>query len=306
MAMNVHELEELDLGIELAINKQEQAAHFIFARLRETNPANSQVLALCAFTTVDPGEAHTAIETAIKLDPANPLLPTTRHWLKNHSHLLPQVPVATSCPGPLLTAKEISTSPVKETLPLSASQEVTTPPVAATSKPARLPKIQDKPKFIPFSAIWWIRLGCSVVFFGAAMTLLYLFVTANNLNEGEKAYSQHISQLNQKTKETNAQLQTGVEQFNASKLGKVELEDRLRNIIGLDEEFRLLKSPSARFDKLDGLLGAAFSYFNEGSVKVINGLEANNGGLINEGNRLFELGNDYLRQARDELKALGG
>lgn len=305
MGMNTRELEELDLGIELAINNQAQAAHFIFSRLRENNSDSSQILALCAFTATDPNEAQAAFETALKLDPANPLLPQTRYWLENHNRLIPKTPVSSTIPAPVLMAGKTATAPLKESLSmLKPLPEAATPTVEATSKPARPVKIKDKPPFVPFSAVWWIRLVCSVVFFGAAMTLLYMFVTANNLTESEKAYFDRISQLNQETKDTNAQLQTAVVQFNAGKLEKSELEKHLSHVIGLDEEFMLLKSPSPRFDKLDGLLGEAYSYFNEGSVKLINGLEANAAGLISEGNRLFDLGNEYLRQARDELKAL--
>ena len=303
--MNSRELEELDLGIELALNNQPQAAYFIFSRLRESYPHNSPLLALCAITSLDRAEAQAAIETAIRLDPANPFFPVGKNWLEEHK--LPQISRPAGFPvdsAPVETAAQIATTPLtKATVP---SPEVTTPPLTATSKPVQDATNAAKPAFVPFSLTWWIRLGCSLVFFGAAMMLLYLFVTANNLNDTEKTYFERVSQLNQKISVINAQVQAAAAEFNAGKLEKTELEGRLQQVSDLDQEFRSLKSPSPRFDKLDGLLGEAFNYFDDGATNLVNGLKTNDSGLLNEGNRLINLGNDYLRQARDELRALGG
>ncbi len=309
--MNLRELEEFDLAIELAKNKQDQAAHFIFSRLRENNADNSRLLLFFALTSADPDEARTALETARKVDPANPVLLEAKDLLEKQQHKDPRNPVAINGVRQILAAEAALNRPAKaaSVAPPGQPQEITKPPVVQTTRtarPVKIGKIKDKPKYKPFSAVWWIRLLCSLVFFGAAMTLLYLFVTANNLNESERAYFQKISQLHQKTQEVNAQLQRAVEQYNANKLEKSELEKQLRAVIGLDEEFRLLKSPSTRFDKLDGLLGQAYSYFSEGAINVINGLENNDAGLITEGNRLFGLGNSILSQAREELKSIGG
>jgi hypothetical protein len=307
--MNLRELEEFDLAIELAKNKQEQAAHFIFSRLRENNADNSRLLLFFALTSADPDEARMALETAGKVDPTNPVLPEAKVILEKQHLKDPRNPLAINGVRQILEAEAALSRPVKAAAPQKLPQETPKPPVAkpaGTTRPVKLVKIKDKPKYIPFTTTWWVRLVCSLIFFGAAMTLLYLFVTANNLNESERAYFQKISQLHQKTQKVNAQLQSAVEQFNANKLEKSELEKQLRAVIGLDEEFRLLKSPSTRFDKLDGLLGQAYSYFSEGSINLINGLENNDAGLIKEGNRLFGLGNTLLDQAREELKSIGG
>src|SRR4051794_10415234 len=180
--MDTRELEELDLGIELAINKQEQAAHFIFARLRESNPDNSPLLALLAHTATDPAEAEAALETAIKLDPANPLLPKTRRWLETHKLKTLKTPVSTT---------NTVTIPTQLKDSIASTLAVSNPTLEETVKPA--PKTQAKVVFVPFSAVWWVRLVCSLVFFGAAMMLLFLFATANNLTRSEKAYFDRIS-----------------------------------------------------------------------------------------------------------------
>ena len=284
--MDKRDLEELDLGIELAINNQEEAAHFIFARLSESNPDNSSLLALCAYTAPDSEKAQAAIETAMRIDPANPLLPKSRVWLEENRLNKPPTPATSD--GPV-----IAPARARAILP---AEKVAKPPAKTLAK-ATIPL---------FSAVWWLRLACSLLFFGAAAGLLYILVTANNLNATEKAYFDRVGQLNLKTRDVNTQLQTAVEQFNAGKLEKPELVNQLRQVVGLDDEFKSLKSPSPRFDKLDGLLGEAFSYYDDGATNLINGLKAGDNSLLTEGNRLIGMGNDYLHQARDELKALGG
>lgn len=318
--MDKRDLEELDLGIELALSDQEQAAHFIFTRLSDSHPANSSLLALCAYTASDPAQAQAALETAIKLDPANPLLPVSRAWLKENK-LNRSKPPASSLDTFIALASAEATVSQSENANTQTSEETSKTPQPAkpketakppqpkpkqAAKPPQPLKPPTKPGIKLFSGIWWGRLACSLLFFGSAMVLLFMLVTANNLTENEKAYANRIGQLNQQTKEANARIQAAVEQFNAGKLAQPELADQLRQLVSLGEQFKTLKSPSQRFDKLDGLLGEAFSYFNEGATSLINGLAASDTALINEGNRLLGMGNDYLRQARDELKALGG
>lgn len=176
------------------------------------------------------------------------------------------------------------------------------PARARTIKPARQPKVAVK----PLSVLWWLRLACSLLFFGAALGLAYILITANNLNETEKAYAENIDRLTQKTEAVNARLQTAITDFNLGKLDRTGLEKELQEVTGLNDELRQLKSPSPRFDKLDGMLGEAYSYFNDGATSLINGLESGSADDFNEGYHLFNMGNDSLRQARDALKALGG
>jgi hypothetical protein len=334
--MNLRELEEFQLAVELAKHRQVQAAYFIFSRLRQTYPYDSRLLAYCAFTTTDPDEARNTLDIASKLDSSNPLLARAGFWLEGHLKNDPWCLASFIDADQALARGETTLPTYKEPVaeeaeikePVAEEAEIKEPvadkaeireaalPITPTgitrpgpvkkSKAFRSEKDKARPGVVAFSGLWWFRLGCSLALFGAIMTLLYLFTNANNLNDSEKAYFTQVSQLNQKTREINAQLQAAVDQFNANKLEKSELEKHFRHIIGLDEEFRLLKSPSARFDRLDGLLGQAYSYFNQGSVNIINGLESNDAGLVSEGNRLFELGNNILRQAREELKALGG
>lgn len=305
--MDKRDLEELDLGIELALDNQEQAAHFIFSRLRDNNPDNSSLLALCAYTAPDPAQAQAALETAMHLDPANPLLPGSRAWLEENK---------LNKPKPSLSPARAIIAPARLETAVIPAGVVATLPIKEAAKPPQSAKLKAKPpqpansesirSITPFSRVWWVRLAFSLLFFGSAMTMIYMLVTANNLNESEKAYFNRIGQLNQQTKEVNTQIQSAVEQFNAGKLPQPELVSQLRRMSSLDDEFMTLKSPSSRFDKLDGLLGQAFSYFNEGATSLINGLEASDTNLINDGNHMLIMGNDYLRQARDELKALGG
>ncbi|MBN9392094.1 MAG: hypothetical protein J0I20_28915 [Chloroflexi bacterium] len=338
--MDVREREELDLAVELAKNRQPQAAYFISARLSEKYPQDNRVKVLAALTSPVPVEPRTIFEAAMRLDPADPILAQAIEWMekrppgppKNNNLLSnnhvshqpgPGMTLEKPAPGPALLTRPpglTTFAPTPETdLPRPFTPETTdeTPTLpgetvkrqkaktakARTIKPAR----ERNPKAgTPLSVFWWLRLGCSLLFFGSALGMIYIFVTANNLNSTEKAYAESISRLTRKTETVNAQLQNAITEFNLGQLDRAGLEKELQEVVGLNDELRQLKSPSPRFDKMDGFLGDAYSYFNDGATSLINGLESGNRDDFTEGYRLFGLGNDSLRQARDELKALGG
>ncbi len=318
--MDLREREEFDLAVDLAKNNQPQAAYFIISRLCEKYPQNDRIRILAALTSPDPIEDRAVFEAAMRLDPADPILAQAIEWLENR----PAGPTTTSAanraftPGHNLTTRSTGVQTVEKPAPGSIS---TIPKPSLTAEPAlflddniktqpapETPTTANRPKryFRPFSLAWCIQLVCSLIFFGSMLALLYIFATAKNLNEAEKAYSEGVGQLTRKTGAVNAQLQTAIADFNAGKLDRTELEKQLQNVTGLNDELRQLKSPSPRFDKLDGLLGEAYRYFNDGATNLINGLESGSLEQFNEGYRLFGLGNDYLRQARGELKALSG
>lgn len=313
--MEVREREEFELAVQLANNNQPQAAYFIFARLREKYPQNSQVLVLSALTSPFPVEARTVFEAAMQLEPADPILVQAIEWLEKR----PAGPPPASATGqpfmpdsnPGTSADQVQTGENSAPGPAFNLTGEFAPPVddvakALSAPEASKPGKKSKNYFVPFSRHWWLQLAFSLVFFGAVLGLLFIFVTAKNLNEAEKAYSEGVGQLTQKTAAVNAQLQAAINDFNAGKLDRAGLEKQLQAVIGLNDELRQLRSPSPRFDKLDGLLGEAYSYFNDGATDLINGLESGSLDQFNESYRLFGLGNDYLRQARDELKTLGG
>jgi hypothetical protein len=342
--MDVREREELDLAVELAKNRQPQAAYFISVRLRDKYPQNKRVRVLAALTSPVPVEAQTIFEAALHLDPADPLLAQAIEWMEKRppgpptdsnrpANYIPHQPDPTltlekPASGPALLTRQpglTAVAPPPETdlpdpfTPQTAGETPTIPgetvkrqkakPVKVqTPKPAREPKPARRPKAAgkPLAGFWWLRLACSLLFFGAALGMAYIFVTASNLDSTEKAYAESIGQLTQKTEMVNAQLQYAITEFNLGQLDRAGLEKELQEVVGLNNELRQLKSPSPRFDKLDGFLGDAYSYFNDGATNLINGLESGNTGDFTEGYRLFGLGNDSLRQARGELKALGG
>lgn len=320
--MNIGELEEFDLAVELAKNNQPQAAYFIFSRLREKYPQNSQVQVLSALTSPFPIETRTVFEAALRLDPADPILALAIDWLEKRpagpplksASSRPFIPdhsfnqgasqlqtIEKPAPGSIATIPDLDFD-LEFAWPADDVLDTVAAPEAETIKPVK----GSKTYFVPFSRLWWLQLIFSLVFFGSVLGLLYIFVTAKNLNEAEKAYSEGVSELTRKTMTVNTQLQTAITDFNAGKLDRAGLEKELQAVTGLNDELRQLKSPSPRFDKLDGLLGEAYSYFNDGATTLINGLESGSVDQFNEGYRLFGIGNDYLRQSRDELKSLGG
>lgn len=313
--MNTRDLEELELGIYLAKSKQEQAAHFIFSRLRENNPHNIQVLAFCAFTATDPQVVEESIETAIKLDPSNHVLQEARDWLKENGLIIVRPPILSSSDTQTVSSKETLSIPVSAASVIEPGlanpiPKINKPPLKQSSQIIRLVKLRSTHKGSQFTRVWWLLLICLLVLVGTALALIVLSTPAsnsnNNLNETEKAYLQKISQLDQKTKDVTARLETAKQQFNQRKLPKEELIKNLSQAIGLDEQFRLLpKNLSPRFVKLNQLLGEAYNNFVQGAVNLKNGLEANSAELVTKGNEQFDLGYEYLRQARVELKNLG-
>lgn len=321
--MDLREREEFDLAVELAKNKQSQAAYFIFSRLREKYPQDNRVRVLAAIFSPEFIESRIVFEMAMRLDPTDPVMAQAIEWLEKRPST--NATSRSYSPGPtqlqtlekpalaLRPTNAIPTlnlagefaPPVDDIIKTLTAPETEVETETVKPEPAKEPA-KTKPFVAPFSLVWCLRLACSLVFFGSALCLLFLFVTARNLNETEKAYAEGVSRLAQKTGAVNSQLQAAITDFNAGKLDRAGLEKQLQDVIGLNDELRQLKSPSARFDKLDGLLGEAYSYFNDGATGLINGLEFGSVEQFNEGYRLFGLGNDYLRQARDELKALGG
>lgn len=308
--MDVRDREEFDLAVELAKNDQPQAAYFILSRLREKHPQNNRVQVLSALTSPEPIEARTVFEAAIRLDPADPILTQAIEWLEKRPDENTGVRPDSPDTDHVQTVEKPESNPTTPVTNLNLNEEFT-PPVDGTLKSLAATKTENylgklKTFLTSFSWLWWLQLAFSLIFFGSALGLLFILVTSKNLNEAEKAYSQGVGQLTRKTGEVNSQLQTAISEFNVGKLSRADLEKQLQDVIGLNDDLRQLKSPSPRFDKLDGLLGEAFSYFNDGATNLINGLESGSVDQFNEGYRLFGLGNDYLRQARDELKALGG
>lgn len=338
--MDIREREEFDLGLELANSNQPQAAHFIFSRLREKYPQNDRVMVLSALTSPMPIETRTVFEAAMRLDPSDPVLSQAIEWLEKRPAGPPlmrptPLPVASvtgavrppgaaagrvepvvippakraAPPRPLDLSGEFAPR-IEDARKRPVAPEAAASAVAETVKPLRKgTKKKTKPPksyLVPFYTVWWVRLACSLLFFGSALGLACIFVTAKNLDETEKAYALAVGQLTQKTGEVNARLQTAIPDFNAGKLDRAGLEKQLQNVIALNDELKQLKSPSTRFDKLDGRLGDAYRYFNDGATALIDGLESGNPDQFDEGYRLFSLGNDSLRQARSELKALGG
>ncbi len=161
------------------------------------------------------------------------------------------------------------------------------------------------PKMLAFA--WWkIWVGLLVIAtIVAGLTLPGKLNPFSNLTEAEKSYWSEVRKVNEQTNTANAQLQNMEKQG----LNRLALKQSIRHELEVFEEvntrFRSIQSPSTRFDRVDSLLGLAFSYYSEGANLISQGLEDNDQNLIKQGNNLLVIGNDFLNQARTELKNLG-
>ena len=284
--MNLADLEKFQQAIDLAENKQREAANSILAALRESHPHNSRVWLCYAFTASDLTQARQALQTAAALDPYNPSLSAAYDWIirqEQERGLLYNLTEATTLLEPNDTFIEIYPQP-----PLNL-------------EPARLPSRQTfrqqwRSWWANFDWQLWLGLVCLTI---AGLIVLTQFVLPKPLTEAERSYWQSIVSINERANAANAAIQAIVQHPDADY--KRQLQSRLKVFSDLNQEFRRLRSPSARFDHLDSLLTLAYERFDMGAALLSQGLATDNPALIEQGNEVLAGGNDFLHQARDEL-----
>ena len=246
--MNLAHLEKFQQAIDLAENKQREAANSILAALRELNPYNSRVWLCYAFTASDLTQARQALQAAAALDPYNPSLSAAHDWIVRQEQergLLYTLPEAITLLEPNDTFVEIYPQP-----PLNI-------------EPTRLPPRQTfqhwwRSWWVSFDWQLWLGLVCLMI---AGLIVLTQFVLPKPLSEAErKSYWQSIVGINERANAANAAIQAIVQHPDADY--KRQLQSRLKVFSDLNQEFRRLRSPSARFDHLDSLLTLAYERFD--------------------------------------------
>ncbi len=341
--MKLVELEMFNWALELAESGQKTHAHHILLTLGRTNPDNSRLLLCSIFTTDNLDEARQNLNKAIQLDPDNPSITIAKIWLahrqqqiespspKPTSNFIGKSPFPFPVAPPILDVKPDLYSEKSSAVAVLEANEIaaeptqisytsdldSNPPISFSdlSHSLRLPLPQSvrpiaasTPKtWLHLSLDRWLQIWIGLLIIVTSLVAIhFISITGlfSDLTEAEKSYWGQVREINQQVNAANGQLR----QLETQGLNRLSLKQSLRHQLGefveANKRFRNIMSPSPRFQRADGLLGLAYSSFSDGANLIIQGLDNDNQELIERGNQELMVGNDFLRQARDELKTL--